>query len=1782
MAGGRIDIEVGADTSKVAGDLERGLGRAVGVAGTFGKLMGAGILAGGVVAAFGEVIKTGNDFTTELNTMQAVSSATADQMAQVSDRAKQLGNDIDLPSTSASDAAAAMTELAKGGFSVQQAMDGAKGTLQLAAAAQIDAATAATIQSQALQSFGLDASYAATAADVLANAANASSAEITDISAGLAQSGAVANQFGLTIEDTAATLGVLSNAGIAGSDAGTLLKSALLALTDQGKPAQAAIEELGLTVYNAEGQFVGMSELFGQLDTAAANMTPELYQAATATLFGSDAMRLAGVAAEQGRAGYDTMHDAIEREGAAAEVAAAKTQGLPGALAQVQNATESLSLQFYELIDGPLEGFAKSAADKITSVTPGIISAFEDVGSVLKPVAEFVGDAVSAFRSLPEPIQGAAVALTALQLSGGTDKIGGWIDDLTEKFQGFREEMQGEIDMQAALSNISDADTSNPFAALTGDAEALAGAVEENAEPLSEMAAGLATLERRSPTVRNMAEGYRQTTTRAAQFADRQRNLATQSGAVTGALRNAAASASRFGGIVGGAAVAGVRGFGAAARGAVNVLGGPWMVGLMAATTVVTTLIAASKRQSDQQDILESSAKAAATAQTELAKAFQASQGAMNDQVFGAVVQQVEAMSSEIDQLADTGPGMMDKVIAGGSALGSALSGQFGAAKESFAGLSDGVADGAGNMQARLSDLGMSSEDLANKLTGSQVQFDTFAAVLRNSGEGGQELADKLSAAREQIQQASESAVTLSPGFLDIADSIRVIADASSSADEKTSALKRALDVLAGIPVPLSQAVAEYEKTIAAVASTSADATDKTKGFGDSLLDGGKLNLATENGRNLQDTILGIKDATAEAAFAGADQNDLFAKNEITFGQLANQYGVGIEKIREFATALGLVPENITTLVAVQGADAVTQQLQSVALQFAAVPGAKEVEVKVDDQLARENLADLGFKVSQLPNGNVKVEAPNALALSALQEVIDRTIEVGAHSATPKINADTTGFRLAADQSRAELQAIDLSTADPKVGAVITDLLAGKEVSLAALNQLDTTTASPEVILAIQRALADADVIDKELDRVANRQRIAEIAVRVKSGDLDFGAGFSEAFPATPKALGGPIEGGIPGKDSVPILAMPGEHMLTTADVARLGGQEGVYRFREALARGEVRGFAGGGAIVDSLTAYVGQKFPALQMTSGYRDEAGSYHGLGQAADFSNGFGNTDAQLGLATLMASKFGSELKELIYDDPRFGREVKDGQFVDDSFYDGAGDHTNHVHIATDHVLVDPGGDDSSLDVAPLSERDQIAEAIITEGRRRGITENGIKAAVMTGLAESDLQNLPYGDRDSTGVFQQRDNGAWGTAEDRMDPTRAAGMFYDKLATFDYESMDPAAAAQRVQQSAFADGSNYRAEAEEADQIIAALGARGTATAAYSSTSSKKVTWADKDQIALDRAEVAVTQAEEARDKIYANDKKSQADRDQADLKVKAAKQKVVDLQAKKDAAAAGGKDGPAPQAPDLAKNYSEEEISAMRAQLAVDSANAKRNEVYADPESTPEDKTQADLDLAAARNSLAEQGSESGATGPSSIKGRIKEGAEQIAGILVDAAFAQIPFGLADSHWWDLEVPDFGQSIDAGKFGPSEIDGSKPVDTSDAGTGPPPMEWTLSARKDWQEQFAGFINGLRKNATLRDTGGILRHGEMGLNLSGEDEWVTTKSQRDDQFRQIANLRQANAVGQAAPVDLSSLNERIDRLADLAERPNVTYQTENIDEAIRKESQLRRQQSLTFTVR
>lgn len=331
MPGGRIDVQVDFDTRAASKKLGRSLlgigneqGRNLGK--TLGIAVAGGLAAAGVGKAISSTLKIGTQFQDQLNTLGAVTRANSKEMAAVRVQDRALGNDLSLPATSAKDAAEAMTELAKGGLSVDSSMKAAKGTLQLAAAAQIEAGEAATIQARALNAFALSADKAGHVSDVLANVANAATGEISDFALGMAQSGAVAHAYGITLDQTAAALGIFANAGIAGSDAGTSLKSMLLALASPSAPAAKALKTLGVEAFDARGKFVGLSTVSDQLADAQKRLTKQQFLAATSTAFGSDAARAASIFAQEGAKGFDAMAKAVSKEGGAAEVAAAKTK----------------------------------------------------------------------------------------------------------------------------------------------------------------------------------------------------------------------------------------------------------------------------------------------------------------------------------------------------------------------------------------------------------------------------------------------------------------------------------------------------------------------------------------------------------------------------------------------------------------------------------------------------------------------------------------------------------------------------------------------------------------------------------------------------------------------------------------------------------------------------------------------------------------------------------------------------------------------------------------------------------------------------------------------------------------------------------------------------------------------------------------------------------------------------------------------------------------------------------------------------------------------------------------------------------------------------------------------------------------------------------------------------------------------------------------------------------------------------------------------------------------
>lgn len=372
--------------------------------------------------------RAGMDFQTNLNQLQAVAHASGAQMVEVGAKARALGNDMDLPAASASDAAQAMLELTKGNLSVDESMSAAKGTLMLAAAAQVSGAQAAEIQANALNAFALKGADAGHVADVLANTANAATGEITDFAAGMQQSAAVAHSFGIGIEDTSTVLGLFANAGIQGSDAGTSFKTMLTSLASPTNQQRAAMEKLNLTVYDAQGNFVGMRSITEQLAAAKGRLTQADFNQAASTVFGSDAIRGANILADGGVTAFDAMAQSVTRAGGAAEVAAANTKGLQGALGLVQNAAQDAQLQLFDGLSPALEGVTRQFADDIPRMVetamPSLISIGQSITGLitkLEPLIPKLVDALAPAFSVVASTAGLVVQILTpvIALAGG-------------------------------------------------------------------------------------------------------------------------------------------------------------------------------------------------------------------------------------------------------------------------------------------------------------------------------------------------------------------------------------------------------------------------------------------------------------------------------------------------------------------------------------------------------------------------------------------------------------------------------------------------------------------------------------------------------------------------------------------------------------------------------------------------------------------------------------------------------------------------------------------------------------------------------------------------------------------------------------------------------------------------------------------------------------------------------------------------------------------------------------------------------------------------------------------------------------------------------------------------------------------------------------------------------------------------------------------------------------------------------------------------------------------
>lgn len=425
------------------GNAMQGLGDKVTSAGR--NLMGAGaamsVVSAPLLGIGAAALKTAKDYEGSMNMLQAGSGATAAEMAKLGAMATALGADMQLPGTSASDAAEAMFELSKAGLDVNEVMAASKGVLQLSTAAQISNSQAALITARALNMFGLEGSEATRVADLLAAGANKSTASINDMAMGLQMSGSVAASMGLSIQDVTTSIALMANAGIAGSDAGTSLKTMLMRLASPTAEAAGKMAEMGVNIYDASGAMLPMPGIISQFTSSLAGMSQQQRTTAMETIFGSDAIRAGNILLGGGVAAWDAMKASVTAGGEAADMAAAKSAGLAGALDGMKSNIETLLLSamqpFMQTISetgtqmGPLEVIVRQVATAfgnlttwIQSADPAMVQAALAIAGMVAaagPLLLILGAVVTAIGTLMSPIGLVIAAIVALAVAWATN-----------------------------------------------------------------------------------------------------------------------------------------------------------------------------------------------------------------------------------------------------------------------------------------------------------------------------------------------------------------------------------------------------------------------------------------------------------------------------------------------------------------------------------------------------------------------------------------------------------------------------------------------------------------------------------------------------------------------------------------------------------------------------------------------------------------------------------------------------------------------------------------------------------------------------------------------------------------------------------------------------------------------------------------------------------------------------------------------------------------------------------------------------------------------------------------------------------------------------------------------------------------------------------------------------------------------------------------------------------------------------------------------------------------
>lgn len=380
----------------------------------------------GITAALGAgataAATVGSSFEAAMSKVSAISGATGDSLQSLTDKAKEMGAKTKF---SASESASALQYMAMAGWDTESMLNGIDGIMNLAAADGLDLATTSDIVTDALTAFNLKASDSTHFADVLAKASSSANTNVSMLGESFKYVAPLAGTMGYSVEDVSLALGLMANASVKGSMAGTSLKTALSNLASPTEDMANVMTQYGISISDAEGNALPLIDVMKQLREKFSGLS-ETEQAATAsTLFGKEAMSGMLAIINASDSDFDNLTKNINNaDGAAQAMADTMQDNLQGQITILKSGLEGLGIEIYEGMSAPLQEAAVEAQNYVNRLTEafksgGLSKMIEEAGSIFGELA------VKAAEAAPEMINAAVDFLQSFVdgIANNADKL---------------------------------------------------------------------------------------------------------------------------------------------------------------------------------------------------------------------------------------------------------------------------------------------------------------------------------------------------------------------------------------------------------------------------------------------------------------------------------------------------------------------------------------------------------------------------------------------------------------------------------------------------------------------------------------------------------------------------------------------------------------------------------------------------------------------------------------------------------------------------------------------------------------------------------------------------------------------------------------------------------------------------------------------------------------------------------------------------------------------------------------------------------------------------------------------------------------------------------------------------------------------------------------------------------------------------------------------------------------------------------------------------------------